>query len=38
MFGQHFGCPVRKAKVEILEGQLNYFIMYEDKTPHEMFN
>jgi hypothetical protein len=30
--------PVRKAKVEMLEGQLNYFIMYDDKMPHEMFN
>jgi hypothetical protein len=30
--------PVRKAKVEMLEGQLNYFIMYDDETPHEMFN
>jgi hypothetical protein len=38
MFGQQFGWPVRKVKVEMLEGQLNHFIMYEDKTPHEMFN
>jgi hypothetical protein len=30
--------PVRKAKVEMLEAQLNYFIMYDDKTPHEIFN
>jgi hypothetical protein len=30
--------PVRKAKVEILEGQLNHFIMYDDEMPHEMFN
>jgi hypothetical protein len=30
--------PVRKAKVEMLEGQLNRFIMYDDETPHEMFN
>jgi hypothetical protein len=30
--------PVRKAKVEILEGQLNHFNMYDDETPHEMFN
>jgi hypothetical protein len=30
--------PVRKAKVEILEGQLNCFIMYDDEMPHEMFN
>jgi hypothetical protein len=29
---------VRKAKVEMLEGQLNHFIMYDDETPHEMFN
>jgi hypothetical protein len=29
---------VRKVKVEMLEGQLNRFIMYDDKTPHEMFN
>jgi hypothetical protein len=30
--------PVRKAKVEMLGGQLNRFIMYDDETPHEMFN
>jgi hypothetical protein len=30
--------PVRKVKVEMLEGQLNCFIMYDDETPHEMFN
>jgi hypothetical protein len=30
--------PVIKAKVEMLEGQLNHFIMYNDETPHEMFN
>jgi hypothetical protein len=29
---------VRKAKVEMLEGQLNWFIMYDDETPHEIFN
>jgi hypothetical protein len=29
---------VRKAKVEMLEGQLNSFIMYDNETPHEMFN
>jgi hypothetical protein len=28
----------RKAKVEMLGGQLNHFIMYDDETPHEMFN
>jgi hypothetical protein len=30
--------PMRKAKVEMLEGQLNRFIMYDDEMPHEMFN
>jgi tRNA U54 and U55 pseudouridine synthase Pus10 len=29
---------VRKAKVEMLEGQLNQFIMYYGETPHDMFN
>jgi hypothetical protein len=29
---------VRKANVEMLEGQLNCFIMYDNKTPHEMFD
>jgi hypothetical protein len=29
---------VRKTKVEMLEGQLNQFIMYENETSHEMFN
>jgi hypothetical protein len=30
--------PMRKAKVKMLEGQLNRFIMYDDETHHEMFN
>jgi hypothetical protein len=30
--------PVIKAKVEMLEGQLNRFIIYDDKMPHEIFN
>jgi hypothetical protein len=30
--------PVREAKVEMLEGQLDRFNMYDDETPHEMFN
>jgi hypothetical protein len=30
--------PMRNAKVEILKGQLNRFIMYDDETTHEMFN
>jgi hypothetical protein len=30
--------PMKKAKVEMLEGQLNRFIMFDDKTPHDMFN
>jgi hypothetical protein len=29
---------VRKVKLEMLEGQLNRFIMYDNETPHEMFN
>ncbi len=30
--------PMRKTKVEMLEGQLNRFIMYDDEIPHEIFN
>jgi hypothetical protein len=30
--------PMRKAKLEMLEGQLNRFVMYDDEIPHEMFN
>jgi hypothetical protein len=30
--------PVRKTNVEMLEEQLNRFILYDDETPHEMFN
>jgi hypothetical protein len=30
--------PMRKDKVEMLEGQLNRFIMFDDETPHNMFN
>jgi hypothetical protein len=29
--------PIRKAKVEMLESQLNRFNMYDDETAHEMF-
>jgi hypothetical protein len=29
---------IMKAKVEMLEGQLNRLIMYDDETPHEIFN
>jgi hypothetical protein len=30
--------PVRKAKVEMLEGQLNRLIMFDDETTEGMFN
>jgi hypothetical protein len=30
--------PVRNAKFEMLEGQFNSFIIYDDEMPHEMFN
>jgi hypothetical protein len=30
--------PVRKAKIEMLEEQLNRFIMFDDETPQDMFN
>jgi hypothetical protein len=30
--------PVRKTKIEILEGQLNRFIMFDDESPQDMFN
>jgi hypothetical protein len=30
--------PMRKAKIEMLEGQLNRFIMFDDETPQDMFN
>jgi hypothetical protein len=30
--------PVRKAKTEMLEGQLNRFIIFDDEMPHKMFN
>jgi hypothetical protein len=29
---------MRKANVEMLESQLNYFIMYDDEAAHERFN
>jgi hypothetical protein len=25
--------PVRKSKIDMLEGQLNRFVMFDDKTP-----
>jgi hypothetical protein len=30
--------PVRKAKIEMLKGQLNRFIMFDGGTPQDMFN
>jgi hypothetical protein len=30
--------PVRMAKIEMLEGQLNKFVMFDDETPQDMFN
>jgi hypothetical protein len=30
--------PVRKAKIEMLEGQLNRFIMFDDESPQDIFN
>jgi hypothetical protein len=30
--------PMRKAKIEMLEGQLNRFVMFDDESPQDMFN
>jgi hypothetical protein len=30
--------PMRTATIEMLEGQLNRFIMFDDETPQDMFN
>jgi hypothetical protein len=30
--------PMIKAKIEMLEGQLNRFIMFDDEIPEDMFN
>jgi hypothetical protein len=30
--------PVHKAKVEMLEGKLDWFVMLDDETPQEMYN
>jgi NACalpha-BTF3-like transcription factor len=29
---------MRKAKINMLEGQLNRFVMFDDETPQDMFN
>jgi hypothetical protein len=29
---------VRKAKIDMLEGQLNRFVMFDDETPQDIFN
>jgi hypothetical protein len=29
---------MRMAKIEMLEGQLNRFVMFDDETPQDMFN
>jgi hypothetical protein len=30
--------PVRKVKIDMLDGQLNRFVMLDDETPQDMFN
>jgi hypothetical protein len=30
--------PMRNAKIDMLEGQLNRFVMFDDETPQDMFN
>jgi hypothetical protein len=30
--------PVKKAKIDMLEGQLNKFVIFDDETPQDMFN
>jgi hypothetical protein len=30
--------PMRKAKIEMLEVQLNRFIMFDNESPQDMFN
>jgi hypothetical protein len=30
--------PIQKAKIEMLEGQLDRFVMLDDETPKEMYN
>jgi hypothetical protein len=30
--------PVRKAEIDMLEGQPNRFVMFDDETPQHMFN
>jgi hypothetical protein len=30
--------PMRMAKIEMLEGRLNRFVMFDDETPQDMFN
>jgi hypothetical protein len=30
--------PVRKAKIDTLDGQLNRFIIFDDESPQDMFN
>jgi hypothetical protein len=30
--------PMRKAKIDMLEGQLNRFVMFDDETHQDMFN
>jgi hypothetical protein len=30
--------PMRMAKIEMLKGQLNRFVMFDDETPQDMFN
>jgi hypothetical protein len=30
--------PMRKAKIDMPDGQLNRFVMFDNKTPQDMFN
>jgi hypothetical protein len=29
---------MRKGKIDMIEGQLNRFVMFDDETPQDMFN
>jgi hypothetical protein len=37
--GAHEGTkPMKKAKRQLIEGQLGRFVMLDDESPHEMYN
>jgi hypothetical protein len=38
IFGTLFKEPMKKAKMQLVKGQLDRFVMLDDESPQEIFN